>query len=1134
MYNMKTYMENILRLSRSITFKFSYIGKHINREYNKVGIRISDDKYTWKYYQHMAGIPYDDDEDIYIYVPDIDEKKVLSKELLAKYPKLHQDLLEYGTSYNTLILEYSKQETLIKGILAPVDIETAIKAPEGAILSYSKALIGDNELSLILSLETYIKGMLSRWFIMDYAVIDDYYIPSILGLVYSKIPLEIMNIRLSKINTAEVHDYHLYEFFKSNKYLSNEVDVLTPESRMWLYKNIKYLNTNIGKSSTTESLIQDIFATNNLGIGELMLESSIPDVTNDYISTKKFKALKRNENYTLNNGKTYTLEEVATREGDLSSVEILKSAKYGNKIPTKLFELDNIVLFDNDPISVFEIIISNWAFLTKNGSYNVSLEFKDPNTRDIYLLNNRQALLLLLKLMLLSNGYEDTSNISITHMNIITIEDDMDLLMKDLLKSSISKPILEMLLNLRPIYSPRYGTVDAFNIYVQEVITYYRRVWLFLSNSNDALLATEVKHLLNRMTHRDTIVITTPEETIDELLIADKIDFVMNDGYVIEDTISKLFMTFTNCYFKESEKLNIVLSKFISIFNKLTSYTTKLLDTNNITVLDGVHFNNITTINGHNNGLVSVTDATFELYSRNLTALKGAILIGVENPEVDVVNTSPNLEYNKRFSSKSHLVMLNNEKLTSDILLTAHILHTYDTYPIRSIDGVGALEGDVKSISNSTPVNENKSTMVVANIDIDDNSTAHDVRLVDYKITSVTSTSILNDRIEKTIQTETSTIFNNSKIMEYVFDNPYVSKVESPIYKRSSLRSDLVLMGDDVVLGTEGYANSVVSYDLTLGTGMSGVVISPIKGTIPLIPSQTSQAISNDEVIIASINPRREFTFSYNSMANAYDGSIIVKDNGFDIFKTTSTRNDAILLDKTIPDHVISNVSITNSSNVTMNILDDIAASKFVNELFTNNSIDFFSFTNDSVESVNGYNVLSNNTLNIEEIIVGDSGIINSITNELFTLPDIMSTTIPKTNIDETINSVTIFDMKSPSMVIDSEVVNNSVTSDITNDVLAVTNVDSAALPKTEVSSVVNDIATNTLNNISTNIDTVEESVSVASDVGTVYETTSVKSEVIPKEEIISILNDKLSSGNITNEEIAIFLAENNISIADV
>ena len=82
-----------------------------------------------------------------MYVGSLDtlETILFSKENLELHP-LTRESYQFGTRYYyNLLNKYPNQEFLIKGILYPCDINKAIEAEDGEILSYQSDLVEEQE-----------------------------------------------------------------------------------------------------------------------------------------------------------------------------------------------------------------------------------------------------------------------------------------------------------------------------------------------------------------------------------------------------------------------------------------------------------------------------------------------------------------------------------------------------------------------------------------------------------------------------------------------------------------------------------------------------------------------------------------------------------------------------------------------------------------------------------------------------------------------------------------------------------------------------------------------------------------------------------------------------------------------------
>ena len=65
-------------------------------------------------------------------------------------------------------------------------------------------------------------------------------------------------------------------FFKSNLDLWDDVSVLNKESLYWLYANFKNLLRQAGRNNTLSKIAKNIFDSNNVGLGEYILQVNTP------------------------------------------------------------------------------------------------------------------------------------------------------------------------------------------------------------------------------------------------------------------------------------------------------------------------------------------------------------------------------------------------------------------------------------------------------------------------------------------------------------------------------------------------------------------------------------------------------------------------------------------------------------------------------------------------------------------------------------------------------------------------------------------------------------------------------------------------------------------------------------------
>src|SRR5699024_2900593 len=175
--------------------------------------------------------------------------------------------------YNELVARYPDFEPLIMGILYPVKLELAVGAKNGEILycgGYVKDYVNENndtgyiettkvtangiiepqEINFIVELQNWVDKYLSRWTNGAYSITDDLYVAAAISILYLQLAAVMMNIRLKNCRTSYAHSFHVKSYLESHGRLGHVFDNLPLESTMWLYKNLDYYETNLGKELT--------------------------------------------------------------------------------------------------------------------------------------------------------------------------------------------------------------------------------------------------------------------------------------------------------------------------------------------------------------------------------------------------------------------------------------------------------------------------------------------------------------------------------------------------------------------------------------------------------------------------------------------------------------------------------------------------------------------------------------------------------------------------------------------------------------------------------------------------------------------------------------------------------------------
>lgn len=404
------YRAQVFELAKTMTIKCLAVAYTINDELRLMGHSVNDvDPTTWKYYVNMAGRYHSLDTMMTV----VSHDTLQTIEFTIENLRIHlatAEAYKFGTrSYKELVSRYPEQETLILGILNPVDMDVAIGADDGTILYYDTALVEDNEANLIEKLQTWIYGVFSRWHVKAYQLTDDLYIPSMLMMVYNFIPITVMNIRNANCHTRFAHSFHIREFLASHGKLHHFIDYMTKTQMLWLYRNIRYIHRNAGKQDTMDWLVDNILTARGLPLAEWRMTHNLEDMPDDELYPKvEFVRSPLNFGRHLAGIDTKTIEDMLddeqpvargnARVQDEAEIEIRLQMETSirNSYMTKVLESAILDLTDAQPFTFASYILNHWLYLSHIGKYNSFINYDDPRTGAQMTLSTKDAFLVFL------------------------------------------------------------------------------------------------------------------------------------------------------------------------------------------------------------------------------------------------------------------------------------------------------------------------------------------------------------------------------------------------------------------------------------------------------------------------------------------------------------------------------------------------------------------------------------------------------------------------------------------------------------------------------------------------------------------------------------------------------------------
>lgn len=787
--------KNILLLSKSIRIKFNLYARYTNEilDINHDSAVSNTDITELKYYMNLCGIKHHTNNDVKIKIIETGENISLSIKSLEENRYTRNELLKNGSMYDELLDTYPEDVDYIIGCLYPTDMETIRKAKDGDVLVYNPAYIEDNE-NIIESLESFIKNVMDRWLVKSYVITDDAFIIAFMGVLYSNIPGAINNIRLDNIKTNRVNSYYLEQYFNSSHYLWKDVKYLNKESIYWLYNNLDYIMKHIGKNKALFKLVDNVFEKNNVGIGSYNLKQSLPEVTDNGMSYLPFDTDRNlivtkglNKSYTSSEDKTLSIETITelqlvesdplqglidnqSEKSEYISANIIEDLKNNNTNIEKTKILDIFVkdMYMIDSDSLLDTTINHLIYLVANNLYTGLVDYSDPNSNNTtskpklgstieytepnstqsYTLTPYTGVLMLIALLMKLSGKEDTPLTHITYHKILSNGHDVEELLENMFPDEYSDKLIRHLESIRPVTNEKMQTPLDMSEYINRITDFNKVTWILDSNSGNTMISTNIKHYLEKTTFNGKLVLSDEPKTIDELLKEHGITYTIKNSYDLVASIRNLLYGFTMTKVDEYEELRLSMIAYKNIIDKLTSYTTQVI--NNIDNVDNtvMLYDNMPTPLYSKKGVLKVLETEFKPLEDFIGVLKTEIndfrdnaiatIFSIDRPKV-IARREPVID--------GYCCMNSNSWIRDDRPVNIIEIADVDDYNIIDDEFVDVFFKKVKIEhnpmedmpgGNSTEINDFRDT---TNVKLNDsvNSTVYDKKI----ITGVTGKAFL-------------------------------------------------------------------------------------------------------------------------------------------------------------------------------------------------------------------------------------------------------------------------------------------------------------------------------------------------------------------------------------------------------
>ena len=600
------YLALNLEFVKNLVIKNPYVADYINRQIEEQYGTGSVDYHspeTWKYYLNLNGQYHFSDSPIRIVSLDTLEMIEFTKANLQVHTNTRLNY-KHGSRYYKLLLEkHPGQQTLINGILNPIDLQTAINAEDFDIIYFPDWLIEPQEHSLAFRLQKHCKAITTKWDNYRYDTTNEYFIMAYVSIVQMSLLPALLNIRLSNCGTNEAHTYHITHFLASHGRLDRYIRFMTLEQKLFLYRNIRYIERNIGKTETFQLLIEKLLTARQIPLSEFSIRQLITfdDKALPLIQVRR-KAL--NTLYNVPDKDYFDFLEIPAKEANTAPYNTLyyearydaveESFKLGGSsvVQTKDLESNMVDLSGAWPDPIEVVLLREWIYHAFSGRYQATVTYRDPISFQMHSLSVQDAFIYLqyLVMTLSQTKFDHVPGFtSIKYRRpvkpgipeIISVAPKRFLFDREALAAE--------LISSHPTTPPRFASTFSFHEYATKVYLQCRYDWYITSSFHEMNTRGEVEQMTRMFYATEQMVNPYEGELMTTWLTQRNLpvyDYTPEQAAVL---ILDVFKAGSGHSYDEALSLKNIQEAMIAIMRQLTSYTIQFIT--NVNKLDIIPLN---------------------------------------------------------------------------------------------------------------------------------------------------------------------------------------------------------------------------------------------------------------------------------------------------------------------------------------------------------------------------------------------------------------------------------------------------------------------------------------------------------------------------------------------------------------
>lgn len=545
------------------------------------------DPTSWKYYLNVSGEYHSTDTEMIVTSLDTLEDIIFSKNNLVIHTATKK-AYQYGSRYYySLIEKYPEQEQLILSILTPCDIQAAIEADDGAILTYPSSLVEPQELTLISELEGFIKRQLVRWHVQAFGLSDSLYNTAQHALLYLAILPKLLNLRLKRCHTHEVHSYHIREYLASHGKLDRYLPYMTLKQALYLYRNIRYIERNSGKVEQFVTLVDHLLSERRIPLNEFSIRQ-LALFDDGYYNQINIRRKALNPQFNIPERDYFELDSLYEKEFPLvygnpvyfddhtGSITKLLQHSSSSVLQSKDLESSMVDYNDSLPDTLEMVLLRQWAYMSNKGLYQAIINFKDPKTLVNRVLTAEDAFIYMLYISLESIGVKLVTlpvfiNLKQRKRTLPSLEHLLSYVENDDLTD-----VALRLLTGQPAITPKYSIDNFFSLcndIYQESIYH----WFLLSNAHDLYRRGYISNMVSTLYEDECLQLSSGDTLMSEWLFSKNLPVYNYSVTQANELTREIFTKATGLTVDNTKLLKNIQRALISALAQLSSYSVQFI-----------------------------------------------------------------------------------------------------------------------------------------------------------------------------------------------------------------------------------------------------------------------------------------------------------------------------------------------------------------------------------------------------------------------------------------------------------------------------------------------------------------------------------------------------------------------------